>query len=664
MSSPDRSRSDRSGSDRSGSDGHEAPDSLEVIEPITAGDEEIRAALADASIGALLPALAYITGDLMLLRDDLRPDPNQLFDPQGGISPEKQEEARQLALDALTAFRDRGGELAPPPDDAGLQAMVDFATGGAAPPEYLPLFQEELAVSGKDLRAPDWRKDDITDTPFTVGIVGAGMSGLIAAYRCQQAGIPFVVFDKNDDVGGTWLENTYPGCRVDVSNHLYSYSFVQTEWDHHFSTQDTLLAYFRRCCDELGLRDHIRFGTEVTSAAFDDETSMWTVCIRTEDGREEAVEVNALISAVGQLNRPQYPDIAGTDRFQGPSFHSAEWDHSIDLRGKRVAVIGTGASAAQFIPVIAEEVAELQVFQRTANWLVPTPDYHDEVESGVRWLLRHVPTYGHWYRFWLFWRNAEGMLPSVRVDPEWEPKDRAVSAANDMIRMLLTGYLQAQFADAPDLLEHVVPDYPPAAKRIIRDNGIWARTLKRDNVNLVAEKISEITEQGVVTADGEAHDVDVIIYGTGFQASRFLTPMKVSGRGGVDLHEQWDGDARAYLGITVPDFPNLFLLYGPNTNIVVNGSIIYFSECEVRYILGCIRMLLEGGHRALVCRRDVHDEYNVKIDEGNRAMAWGASTVNTWYKNASGRITQNWPFSLLEYWEQTRAPDPADYELL
>jgi 4-hydroxyacetophenone monooxygenase len=635
------------------------------VEPLPKNDDEIRAALADATIGALLPALAYITGDPALLRADLRPDPNQMLDPQGGLSPQQQETARELALDALVRFRDGGAQPAPAPDDDALRAMVEFATGGAAPARYLPLFQEELDVSETDLRAPDWNKADIApDRDFAVAIIGAGMSGLIAAHRLRQAGIPFVVFEKNDDVGGTWLENTYPGCRVDVSNHLYSYSFVQTEWDHHFSTQDSLLAYFRRCCDELGLRDEIRFGTEVTSVRFDDDTCRWTVCTRDRDGDETAVEVNAVISAVGQLNRPHFPEIAGQDRFGGPSFHSAEWDHSIDLRGKRVAVIGTGASAAQFIPVIAEDVAELLVFQRTPNWLVPTPDYHDEVEAGVRWLIRHVPTYGHWYRFWLFWRNAEGILPAARVDPEWEVSERSVSAANEMVRMLLTGYLEGQFADAPELLPHVVPDYPPAAKRIIRDNGIWARTLKRPNVRLVVEKISEINDRGVVTADGEEHGVDVIIYGTGFQASRFLMPMRVTGREGVDLHERWDSDARAYLGITVPEFPNLFLLYGPNTNIVVNGSIIYFSECEVHYILGCLRVLFEEDKRALVCRHDVHDAYNARIDEGNRGMAWGVSGVNTWYKNAKGRITQNWPFTLLEYWEQTRTPDPTDYELL
>src|SRR5690606_34427153 len=270
-----------------------------------------------------------------------------------------------------------------------------------------------------------------------------------------------------------------------------------------------------------------------------------------------------------------------------------------------------------FVPVIAQKVGHLTIFQRTPNWFVPVPHYQDEVPAGLQWLFRHVPHYIHWYRFWLFWNTTEGLLPAACVDENWPHRDRSVSEANEQLRALLAGYLQMQFADRPDLLEKVLPNYPPAAKRIILDNGIWAQTLKRDNVELLTDRIKEITPRGVVTEDGTEREFDVIIYGTGFQASKFLTPMKVVGRNGVDLHGQWDGDARAYLGITVPNFPNFYLLYGPNTNIVVNGSIIYFSECEVQYIMGCLKMLLEKGYKAMDCKKDVHDAYNERIDKGN-----------------------------------------------
>jgi 4-hydroxyacetophenone monooxygenase len=461
------------------------------------------------------------------------------------------------------------------------------------------------------------------------------------------------------------LENIYPGCRVDVTNHLFSFSFAQRyDWPQRFSTQDVLLDYFRSFADDNGLRDHIRFGTEVTAVELSDEDGTWTLRLRTANGDEETIEAGAVVSAVGQLNRPNYPKIPGVDDFGCPSFHSARWDYSVDLKGKRVAVIGTGASALQFVPIIAEQASELFVFQRTAPWLAPTPDYHDEVAPGLQWLFRHVPYYPQWYRFWLFCTFAEGLLAAAQVDPDWQPRDRSVSAGNEELRKLLVEYLELQLSDHPDLLEKVVPNYPPAAKRMLRDNGVWAATLTRDNVHLITDGIDRILDQGVATGNGDIYDVDVLIYATGFQASRFLMPMTVRGRGGVDLHQRWDGDARAYLGITIPDFPNFFCLYGPNTNIVVNGSIIFFSECEVNYVMGCLQLLLERNHRTLDCRREVHDSYNVEIDEANRLMSWGASSVNSWYKNEHGRVSQNWPFSLWEYWRRTKQPDPKDYNFL
>ena len=529
---------------------------------------------------------------------------------------------------------------------------------------YLTFFTEELAIGGVDVRTPTWRAEELAPgRDFRVAIVGAGMSGIVAAHRLRQAGVSVVVLEKNADVGGTWLENTYPGCRVDVPSHLYSYTFAQRDdWPQHFSSQEVLLDYFRGCASDLGVRDVIRFSTEVLDATWSDERSRWTVRVRTPAGDDE-LEVDAVISAVGQLNRPQLPAIDGVERFEGPSFHTAAWRHDIDLTGKRVAVIGTGASAAQAVPIVAEQVGSLTVYQRTPNWYVPTPDYHDEYPASEIWLMRHIPTYGNWYRFWLFWRSAEGMLPAVKVDPAWPHQDRSVSEANEMVRLLLAAYIEAEVGGDADLLTRVLPSYPPAAKRIIRDDGAWFGALHRANVELVTDPIDAITDHGV-RAGGVERPADVIIYATGFSASKFLTPMTVHGRGGIDLHEMWDGDARAYLGITVAGFPNLFCLYGPNTNIVINSSITFFSEAEVDYIVGCVRLLLESGHAALVPRADVYDAYNERIDAGNRAMAWGASTVNSWYKNDKGRVTQNWPFSLIEYWKQTREPDPADYELL
>ncbi|PZG18223.1 flavin-containing monooxygenase [Nonomuraea aridisoli] len=632
-----------------------------AAEPITGGDDVIRRALLDAELPSLLAALGAATGDPALLPERLRPSPAKRLLPQGGYTLPEQDEARSLAFAALTAARDGRLRLRRDPvDDEATMRAVRFLAGGDAD-RYLPLLLDELAAP-HDPAAPRWHKDDLApDRPFHVVVVGAGMSGLLAGHRLGQAGIPYTIVEKNDDVGGTWLENGYPGCRVDVSSHLYGYSFVEhDDWPSYFSTRDVLLDYFRRFADDRGVREHIRFGTEVLSAGFDDDTRTWKVRVRTPDGGADVLTAHAVVCAVGQLNRPHYPDIDGRHDFAGPSFHSARWDHDVDLTGRRVAVIGTGASAFQFVPEIARTAGSLAVFQRTAPWLAPTPHYHDPVADGLRRLFRQVPGYAQWYRFWLFNANVEGGLPSVHVDPAWPAGERAVSAVNDERRALLTAYLEHLFADRPDLLRAAVPDYPPGAKRMLRDNGVWAAALKRDNVTLVTDPIRRITEDGIVTAR-QAYDADVIVYATGFSASDFLVPMTVTGRGGADLHKRWNGDARAYLGMTVPEFPNLFLMYGPNTNIVINGSIIFFSECQAHYILQCLRLLLRDGHRALECREDVHDAYNELVDAANRERAWGASTVNSWYKNAHGRVSQNWPFTLMEYWERTRLPDPDDY---
>jgi 4-hydroxyacetophenone monooxygenase len=636
------------------------------VAPITDGDDVIRAALDGAMLPALLPALAHATGDLSLLRDDLRPDPLRMAEPDAGLSVEQAATIKDLAFDAIRRFRDGGCVAAPTPSHEVLHRFMEHTVGGPVSTDYLPLLEEELSITGEDLRAPGWRLDEVAPgRDFRVVIIGAGMSGLLVAYRLQQAGVPFTILEKHDDVGGTWWANTYPGCRVDNPNHIYSYSFAQRhEWPFHNSPQPVLLEYFRSFVREHDLAGHIRFGTWVRSIVWDDERTGWTIRATTPDGDEDVLEADAVISAVGQLNVPRMPDIPGVERFAGPAFHSATWDHDVVLEGKRVAVIGTGASACQLIPPVAERAGHLTVFQRNAPWLVFNAHYTEPVGAGLRWLYRHVPFYSEWHRFWMFWRTGDGMLDLARVDPDWPPTETSVSAANELMRQLLTGYLEIAFADRPDLLATMTPTYPPVAKRVVVDNGILPRALMRDDVDVVTTPIREITERGVVTEDGIEHAVDVLVYGTGFQASNFLGTLQVKGRHGTDLHEQWAGDARAYLGVTIPDFPNLFCCYGPNTNIVINASTIYFVECEVRYILGCLEMLLARGARAIDVDRRVHDEFNARVDAQNRMMAWGFSKVTSWYKNEFGRVAQNWPFSLLEFWQLTRQPNPDDYAFL
>ncbi|MFW6092427.1 MAG: SDR family NAD(P)-dependent oxidoreductase [Pseudomonadota bacterium] len=651
---------------RESGDSTMSSDRFDHWQPITASDAEIERALEHAHIPSLMASLVHLTGDEDLIHGDIRPSAEFFGDPQAGITEEQQARVRALALDALRTYRDAGCPRPPEPPEETVRDMMSFVAGEELPEEYGEFLISELSLRGED----PFGQPIIDEAPvaarerFNVVVIGAGMSGILAAIRLQEAGIPYVVVEKNADVGGTWLENTYPGCRVDSPNHTYSYSFEPNDWPQHFSNQQTLLSYFQRVATEYGIRDAIRFNTEVEEAAFDEATGTWRVSVAGRDGRKEVLEANAVISAVGQLNRPRLPDVPGRDSFRGPAFHSARWDHDVSLEGKRVAVIGTGASAFQFVPRVAEQASEVAVFQRTPPWMSPTPEYFEEIPSEKHWLLNHVPYYAKWYRFWMFWRTAEGLLPAARRDPAWNDQERSVSALNDELRQMLTEYVRELCDGDDDLFEKSIPDYPPAGKRMLRDDGTYLRALQRDNVELITDPVAEITETGLVTESGRELEVDVIIYGTGFQADKFLWPMKIYGRGGRELHEQWNGDPRAYLGITVPGFPNLFCCYGPNTNIVVNGSIIFFSECEVRYILGCIGLLLQEGHAAIDCRPEVHDAYNREIDAANAEMAWGVPNVDSWYKNDQGRVTQNWPFSLLEFWERTRAPDPEDFVFL
>jgi 4-hydroxyacetophenone monooxygenase len=620
-------------------------------------DATIRAALARPE-PPLLAALALATGDLGILRPDLMPDLSNLLDPEGGWTREQRAGAGEVAFAALQALRDHPN-LAPA-DVAHIRPIMETLTGQSFDETMLQFLREELEVEGADLRAPGWHKSDLApDRDFTVAVIGAGMSGLLAAYRLKEAGVPFVVLEKNSDVGGTWLENQYPGCRVDVANHFYSYSFAQRhDWPHMWSTQGALLDYFRTFADDHGLRPCIRFGTEVHAAVWSEDTASWTL-----DTTTGSFTVQALVVAVGQLNRPKLPDIDGLDRFAGPWFHSARWDRSVDFKGKRVAVVGNGCSATQLIPEIVEDAGSVDIYQRTPNWLVPNPLYHDEVSAGQRWLFAHVPFYSQWYRFWIFFRGAEALLPCTKVDDDWPLGGPSVGVANDVLRAALTEYLQSEFADRPDLLAQVVPDYPPAGKRMVLDNGIWARTLKQDHVELITDRIERIDAQGVVTEGGRLRPADVIVYGTGFTASDFLVPIQIVGRDGRELHAEWAGDARAYLGMTVPAFPNLFCLYGPNTNIVVNGSIIFFSECEVRFVMGCLRLLLERGADAIEVEPDVFTAFNERVDAENLRSVWGVATVNSWYRNRFGRVSQNWPFTLVDYWSATKAPNPDEFRI-
>ena len=634
--------------------------------PITEDGPAIARALESASIPTLIASLVHITGDTSLLRGDVRPRRAVMGEVHGGLAKADKERVRREALPVLEAYRDGGCKLPPLPDHETIREMLSFVVGEPVPDEYVPMMLEEMELDGEDVRGLEWSRSLPAEARgrLHVLVIGAGMSGLLAAIRLEEAGIPYTVVEKNAAVGGTWLENSYPGCRVDVANHFYSYSFEPNhDWPEYFSQRRDLFAYFERCADRYGVRPHIRFETEVRAARFDEASSRWEVRLRGKDGREETLVANAIVSAVGQLNRPKIPEIPGLDSFQGAWFHSAAWRHDEDLEGRRVAVIGTGASAFQLVPEVAKRAAQLSVFQRSPAWMLPNPVYHSAVSEGKKWLLKHVPFYARWYRFLLFWPGSDGLLPSLVIDPSWPHPERSVNALNEQQRIAFTEYLRSQVRDDPALLEKVIPSYPPFGKRMLQDNGSWLAALQRDNVELVTSGIREITRDAVLCEDGTRHPADVLVFATGFHADRFLWPMEIAGRDGALLSEVWGDEPRAYLGITVPRFPNLFCLYGPGTNLAHAGSIIFHSECQVRYVMGCLKALLEGGHRALECRQEVHDAYRARLQQRLSEMVWSHPGMTSWYKNSRGLVTQTSPWRLVDYWGWTREPDLSDYVL-
>jgi 4-hydroxyacetophenone monooxygenase len=638
--------------------------------------EAAAAALGEANLAVLLSAMAHVTGDLDLL--DRHPDPRQ-FDHGRGPGSLPEDEAQRIREEALALLEDLDesplasseatpGAPRPALGAAALHRIVEFCAGEPVSAEYVPMIEEEANFDGDDPRRFTWTESADPDAlrGFRVGIIGAGLGGLALAIRLGQAGIPYTVFEKNPDVGGTWFENTYPDLRVDVPNHFYSYSFrPNPDWSHYYARRDELSEYIVRCADDYGVIPHIRFGTEVVIATYDDDRGGWSVRLRTagddgpDEGEDEVVRVDVLVSAVGMLSRPSVPEIEGLESFAGPWFHSARWDHDVDLAGKRVAVVGTGASAMQFVPAIAPVTDRLTIFQRARHWVTPNPNYRRPVTEGERWLFRNVPYYLGWYRFLMFWNSADRMYPAFRVDPEWPDRELAISRPNDKMRRIMTAHVERELAERPELVAEVLPDYPALGKRMLQDNG-WFAALCRENVELVNDRIARVEPGAVVTASGRRVESDVLVLATGFLPNKYLWPMEIVGRDGTVLQDVWGDDPRAYLGITVPGFPNLFCLYGPNTNPVV-GSVISVLECQVNYVVKAIATMIGCGFASIECRRDVHDEYNERVDSEHEQLVWRHHRVHSYYNNSRGRVTTNMPWKLFDYWRMTHEPSLDDF---
>lgn len=477
-----------------------------------------------------------------------------------------------------------------------------------------------------------------------MGIVGAGFGGVgMGALLTREGVSDFTIFERGDSVGGVWRANTYPGAACDVPSHLYSFSFAPggQHWSRRYAPQADILRYLEDCSRRFGLEPHLRLNTEVVEASFDPQTGRWTVV--TDSG--ERHEFDVLVSACGQLTRPDVPRIPGLDDFDGPAFHSAEWDHDLDLGGRNVAVIGTGASAIQFVPKIAERVERMTIYQRSAPWIIPKSDR--VYPAWERRLFERFPARVAASRLGLF-SFFEGLTYAFTGHPRVM---RPMTAIANLARK--------QALKDSELRRMATPDYAMGCKRVLFTSD-WYPTLMRDDVELVSGGVERVVPGGVVGADGIERAADTIIFGTGFQSGNFVAPMKVTGLEGKELNEVWAGRPEAYLGTTVSGFPNLFTLYGPNTNHG-SGSVPYTLECQFNYVLDAVRRLREDGLRYLELRPETQSNWRREIEQRSEKTVWLDGGCTSWYTNSSGQNTNNWPGPWLEFRRRTRRINPGDY---
>lgn len=527
--------------------------------------------------------------------------------------------------------------------------------------EHIPVLYEQCGFKRPTPRSEQpGRKSP--PTGFKVLVVGAGLTGMVAGIKLSEAGYDYVTIEKNAEIGGTWWENRYPGVGVDTPSHFYSYSFeIYPDWHHYYPHGGDMLKYLQRVADKYRLRDRIRFETTVRKMIYDEESGLWSVTVRNSDGSEEIIRANAVINAHGLLNRWKWPDIAGREDFQGPLLHSAAYDPSLDLRGKRVGVVGTGASAAQIIPTIAGEVEQLTVFQRSKHWVMNNPEVMNEVSDGVRFALRYIPHYREWFRFRVYWFAGDGLIANVVIDPKWPKDSPSISAYNDAARQYSLMHMQSKFAGRPDLVEKMTPDYPIFGKRITMDGGLLD-AYTRTNVLLETGRIDCILPDGIRMQDGTVHELDVIILATGFDLINMVGDLTIEGRGGRSLREDWGAEnPRAYMGITVPGYPNYFVGMGPNSGPSHAAGANMVAEVQINYVIECLDRIVASGAKAMEVKEEAFEEWNRQIDERLEGMIWSHPKVDSYHKNSKGRIWLPWPYRLADQWHAMRGPKLEDY---
>jgi 4-hydroxyacetophenone monooxygenase len=622
-----------------------------------------RAALESANLNAVRMALLQLTGDEELERVSVSTQP-----VRGGASfafvvrdPDDKELVRTKALAYLSEERSEAQSTLARSE---IERLIRVSVGDhLLADDDVRLLTEELAVEEfpRGVTAPS--SNDVRQgmSEFQVLVIGAGIGGIATGIQLKRAGFPFVILERQSGIGGTWQLNDYPGARVDTASYLYQFTFEKRyPWKEYFASRELTLEYLNHIVDKHGLNDHIQLGVEIEAATWDENTAMWQVEVRNQSGTTSTLSAHAIISASGLFSKPNVPDIPGIGDYEGPIFHTTAWKHDVDLTGKRVALIGTGSTGSQLTAAIADSVDELTVYQRNPQWVAPNPIYRDKVAPEVHWLTDNLPYYWNWYRYFHAVSSLQSE-PAQEYDREWMRDHASYSERNEGVRAALVKYIETAVGGDPDLVEKCVPDFPPMVRRLVVDNG-WYEALRKDTVHLVTTPIDRFHSRGIVTADGQSSDFDVVILAAGFEVSQYLWPVRYAGRDGVNPEKEWAADgARSYLGMTMPGLPNFFMLYGPNGQ-PRNTSYYSWTEAWARYIIKALIGLIEVGGRSIEVRRDVFDDYNHRLDVENEKLVWDAPG-HSYYINEHGRSGINLPWRSGQYHEWIRKPDLGDFNI-
>ena len=618
--------------------------------------QTLESALDSASFPVVAALLVHFTGDISILEKLPRPNQAVLGEIQGFLSEDDKQTIKKIALKEISKFfsNHEVNDIYVPSNEE-LNKMMSFVVGENVSPDYIPMMLRDLNITSQDLKL-----SSVTTKPsLEVLIIGAGMSGILAAIKLAERGIKFKIYEKNINLGGTWFENRYPGARVDIANHFYSYSFEENhQWSEHFSQQPELLDYFKRCFDKYDIQKNTYFETQVTDMKFDDETKMWEVTsIHNKKSNKEVI--NIVLSCVGQLNQPKIPDIKGMDEFQGNMFHSSKWPDDDVIAGKKVAVVGSGASAFQIVPSIAKYCEQLTIFQRSPPWMFPNPKYHEQVDEEKKWLLENLPFYSRWYRFLLFYPGSDQLLDSLFVDPSWKDRSDSINQQNDEMRKLFTSAMLAQISNK-SLIDKVIPNYPPFGKRMLQDNGAWLEALHLPNVTLLAEGVEQMNSRGIIGLEKE-HEFDTVVFATGFKAQDFFDPINID-CGSGSFKSIYEDSPVSYLGITFSSIPNFFAMYGPGTNLAHAGSIIFNSECQINYICSAIEHMLNNDYKVIKVKPKIEKQYQDRFDKRHKKMVWQHANVSSWYQNSKGKVVTTSPWRLVEYWNWTNNFNADEYD--